>query len=41
MYFIKEGDADPSWQWFNKYVVDQVIQSDRTRSSLDMVTRYS
>lgn len=41
VYFIKEGDADPSRQWFNKYVVDQVIQTDRTRSSLDMVTRYS
>ncbi|WP_432181382.1 polymorphic toxin-type HINT domain-containing protein [Streptomyces sp. NBC_00063] len=41
VYFTKEGDADPSRQWFNKYVVDQVIQTDRTSSSPDMVTRYS
>ncbi|MFJ5611524.1 RHS repeat-associated core domain-containing protein [Streptomyces sp. NPDC093221] len=38
--FTKEGDEDPSRQWFNKYVVKQVIQSDRTASSPDEVTRY-
>ncbi|MEV3855588.1 polymorphic toxin-type HINT domain-containing protein [Streptomyces sp. NPDC050095] len=41
VYFTKEGDENPTQQWFNKYVVDQVIQSDRTKSSPDMVTRYS
>ncbi|WP_141758048.1 polymorphic toxin-type HINT domain-containing protein [Streptomyces sp. LUP47B] len=39
-YFTKEGDADPTLQWFNKYVVDAVTQTDRTKSSPDMVTRY-
>ena len=41
VYFTKEGDADPSLQWFNKYVVDSVTQVDRTKSSPEMVTRYS
>ncbi|MET7944181.1 RHS repeat-associated core domain-containing protein [Streptomyces sp. NPDC005302] len=41
VYFTKEGDADPTKQWFNKYVVDSVTQTDRTLSSPDMVTRYS
>ncbi|MFF3333828.1 polymorphic toxin-type HINT domain-containing protein [Streptomyces sp. NPDC002888] len=41
VYFTKEGDADPSLQWFNKYVVDSVTQIDRTQSSPEMVTRYS
>ncbi|WP_203616433.1 polymorphic toxin-type HINT domain-containing protein [Streptomyces sp. SID13726] len=41
VYFTKSGDADPSLQWFNKYVVDSVTQVDRTKSSPEMVTRYS
>lgn len=41
VYFTKEGDADPTRQWFNKYVVEAVTQTDRTKSSPDMVTRYS
>ncbi|MGW7611811.1 polymorphic toxin-type HINT domain-containing protein [Streptomyces sp. NPDC054766] len=40
VYFTKSGDADPSLQWFNKYVVDAVTQTDRTKSSPDQVTRY-
>ncbi|MFE1753228.1 polymorphic toxin-type HINT domain-containing protein [Streptomyces anandii] len=41
VYSVKEGDADPTLQWFNKYVVDSVTQIDRTKSSPEMVTRYS
>ncbi|MFF1626950.1 polymorphic toxin-type HINT domain-containing protein [Streptomyces sp. NPDC058272] len=41
VYYTKQGDTDPSLQWFNKYVVDSVIQTDRTQASPDMVTRYS
>ncbi|WP_416069775.1 polymorphic toxin-type HINT domain-containing protein [Streptomyces sp. AK02-01A] len=41
VFYTKQGDKDPSRQWFNKYVVDSVTQSDRTGSSPDMVTRYS
>ncbi|WP_435228414.1 polymorphic toxin-type HINT domain-containing protein [Streptomyces sp. Tue6028] len=41
VYFTKQGDTDPTLQWFNKYVVDSVIQTDRTQASPDMVTRYS
>ncbi|MCT9006617.1 RHS repeat domain-containing protein [Streptomyces rhizosphaerihabitans] len=40
-YFTKSGDANPSLQWFNKYVVDSVTQTDRTTHAPDMVTRYS
>lgn len=39
-YFTKQGDENPSLQWFNKYVVKQVIQTDRTKTSPDMVSRY-
>ncbi|MYZ34164.1 MULTISPECIES: RHS repeat-associated core domain-containing protein [unclassified Streptomyces] len=41
VYFTKQGDENPSLQWFNKYVVDSVTQTDRTKTSPDMVTRYS
>ncbi|MFF6956758.1 RHS repeat-associated core domain-containing protein [Streptomyces sp. NPDC008317] len=41
VYFTKQGDTDPTLQWFNKYVVDTVVRTDRTKSSPDMVTRYS
>ncbi|MGW1326328.1 polymorphic toxin-type HINT domain-containing protein [Streptomyces antibioticus] len=40
VYFTKSGDADPSLQWFNRYVVDAVTRTDRTNSSPDQVTRY-
>ncbi|WP_327404471.1 polymorphic toxin-type HINT domain-containing protein [Streptomyces sp. NBC_01288] len=40
-YYTKEGDADPTLQWFNKYVVDSVTETDRTKASPEMVTRYS
>ncbi|MET4644443.1 MULTISPECIES: RHS repeat-associated core domain-containing protein [Streptomyces] len=40
-YFTKQGDTNPTLQWFNKYVVDSVIQTDRTNTAPDMVTRYS
>ncbi|MFF7127276.1 polymorphic toxin-type HINT domain-containing protein [Streptomyces sp. NPDC008240] len=40
VYFTKEGAKDPTLQWFNKYVVDSVTQTDRTKSSPEMVTRY-
>ncbi|MFI0939446.1 polymorphic toxin-type HINT domain-containing protein [Streptomyces sp. NPDC021020] len=39
-FFTKQGDSDPTLQWFNKYVVKQVIQTDRTKTSPDMVTTY-
>ncbi|MCX4698497.1 RHS repeat-associated core domain-containing protein [Streptomyces sp. NBC_01373] len=41
VFFTREGDENPTRQWFNKYVVDAVTQTDRTKSSPDMVTRYS
>ncbi|MFJ5288967.1 polymorphic toxin-type HINT domain-containing protein [Streptomyces sp. NPDC088348] len=41
VYYTKPGAEDPTRQWFNKYVVDAVTQTDRTQSSPDMVTRYS
>jgi RHS repeat-associated protein len=41
VYYTKEGAENPSLQWFNKYVVDSLTQTDRTNSSPDMVTRYS
>lgn len=40
VFFTKSGDVDPSLQWFNKYVVDSVTETDRTNSSPDMVTWY-
>ncbi|WP_069466074.1 RHS repeat domain-containing protein, partial [Actinacidiphila rubida] len=39
-YSVASGDANPSLQWFNKYVVTSVTQTDRTNSSPDMVTTY-
>ncbi|MEU3188135.1 polymorphic toxin-type HINT domain-containing protein [Streptomyces sp. NPDC006923] len=41
VFFTKQGDENPSKQWFNKYVVESLTQTDRTKSSPDMVTRYS
>ncbi|MGW0810913.1 RHS repeat-associated core domain-containing protein [Nonomuraea sp. NPDC002799] len=40
VYSTASGDLDPSLQWFNKYVVVSVTQSDRTNASPDRVTRY-
>ncbi|MFK3983490.1 polymorphic toxin-type HINT domain-containing protein [Micromonospora sp. NPDC050397] len=34
------GSGDPTTDWFHKYVVDAVIETDRTGGSPDMVTRY-
>ncbi|MFF7402287.1 polymorphic toxin-type HINT domain-containing protein [Streptomyces murinus] len=39
-YYTKQGDENPTLQWFNKYVVSQVVQTDRTTKSPDMVTQY-
>lgn len=39
-YTVASGDTDPSLQWFNKYAVASVTQTDRTHGSPDMVTRY-
>jgi RHS repeat-associated protein len=35
-----DGSKDPKLDWFHKYVVAQVIQSDRTGHAPDMVTDY-
>ncbi|MDX3771551.1 MULTISPECIES: polymorphic toxin-type HINT domain-containing protein [unclassified Streptomyces] len=40
VYANKPGFTDPQLQWFNKYVVDAVTQTDRTTHAPDMVTRY-
>ncbi|MFF4566527.1 RHS repeat-associated core domain-containing protein [Streptomyces sp. NPDC001435] len=40
-YYTASGDVDPSLQWFNKYVVTSVTQTDRTGQSPDSVTEYS
>ncbi|GLW10714.1 hypothetical protein Misp01_58420 [Microtetraspora sp. NBRC 13810] len=34
------GDADPTLDWFHKYVVTQLVQSDLTGGSPDMATDY-
>ncbi|WP_051073026.1 RHS repeat-associated core domain-containing protein, partial [Nocardiopsis valliformis] len=34
------GEEDPITDWFHKYVVEEVIESDRTGGSPDQVTRY-
>ncbi|RBM04651.1 polymorphic toxin-type HINT domain-containing protein [Streptomyces sp. PT12] len=34
-------DIEPDLEWFNKYVVDAVIATDRTGGSPEQVTRYS
>jgi len=34
------GEADPITDWFHKYVVTQVVRSDRTARSPDMLTTY-
>ena len=39
-YVVASGDTDPSVQWFNKYAVASVTQTDRTHGSPDMVTKY-
>ncbi|CAL9459296.1 hypothetical protein SUDANB95_02587 [Actinosynnema sp. ALI-1.44] len=34
------GDTDPTLDWFHKYVVTQLVQTDLTGGSPDMVTEY-
>ncbi|WP_093838672.1 RHS repeat-associated core domain-containing protein [Streptomyces aidingensis] len=34
------GSIDPTTDWFHKYVVQEIIQTDRTGGGDDMVTRY-
>ncbi|MEV7276045.1 RHS repeat-associated core domain-containing protein [Streptomyces sp. NPDC093111] len=34
------GEANPKTDWFHKYVVQQVTDTDRTGKSEDLVTRY-
>lgn len=34
------GSGDPITDWFHKYVVEQVVETDRTGGAPDMVTRY-
>ncbi|MET7961534.1 polymorphic toxin-type HINT domain-containing protein [Micromonospora zamorensis] len=34
------GSGDPITDWFHKYVVAQVVETDRTGGAPDMVTRY-
>ncbi|MFW6639121.1 RHS repeat-associated core domain-containing protein [Nocardiopsis algeriensis] len=34
------GAEDPITDWFHKYVVEEVVESDRTGGSPDQVTRY-
>ncbi|MFI5896996.1 polymorphic toxin-type HINT domain-containing protein [Actinoplanes sp. NPDC051513] len=41
VYYTASGDLNPSLQWFNKYVVTSVTQSDRTNASPDMVTNHA
>ncbi|MDX2544808.1 RHS repeat domain-containing protein [Streptomyces sp. WI04-05B] len=41
LYFTASGDADPTLQWFNKYVVTSVTQTDRTGQSPETITQYS
>ncbi|GAB2819429.1 RHS repeat-associated core domain-containing protein [Actinoallomurus bryophytorum] len=35
-----DGSKDPKIDWFHKYVVAQIVQSDRTGHAPDMVTNY-
>ncbi|WP_307625068.1 polymorphic toxin-type HINT domain-containing protein [Streptomyces turgidiscabies] len=35
------GSVDPITDWFHKYVVSEIIETDRTGGSDSMVTRYS
>ncbi|MEV4440568.1 sugar-binding protein, partial [Streptomyces sp. NPDC049577] len=39
-YLGGTSSADPTLQWFNKYVVDSVTATDRTGGAPDQVTRY-
>ncbi|WP_128984454.1 RHS repeat-associated core domain-containing protein [Streptomyces roseicoloratus] len=35
------GKSDPETDWFHKYVVEQITDTDRTGKSDDLVTRYA
>ncbi|MFF3565725.1 polymorphic toxin-type HINT domain-containing protein [Streptomyces sp. NPDC002574] len=40
-YYQPSNDVAKTLEWFNKYVVDTVIQTDRTGGAPDMVTAYT
>ncbi|MEV1007137.1 DddA-like double-stranded DNA deaminase toxin [Streptomyces sp. NPDC049881] len=40
-YWTPPGAEDPKQEWFNKYVVAEVVASDRTGGAPEMYTRYS
>ncbi|WP_052852654.1 polymorphic toxin-type HINT domain-containing protein [Streptomyces avicenniae] len=40
-YWTPPGAEDPEQEWFNKYVVTEVVASDRTGGAPEMYTRYS
>ncbi|MFJ6213882.1 RHS repeat-associated core domain-containing protein [Streptomyces sp. NPDC092296] len=39
-YYQPSSKVDPKLEWFNKYVVEAVIQTDRTGGAPDMKTTY-
>ncbi|MEV5576074.1 polymorphic toxin-type HINT domain-containing protein [Spirillospora sp. NPDC052269] len=41
VYWSYAGSMDPKLDWFNKYVVNDVIVRDRTGRTPDMVTKYA
>ncbi|MGH3657560.1 MAG: hypothetical protein ACRDUA_12965, partial [Micromonosporaceae bacterium] len=41
VWWTPQGRDDPELDWFHKYVVEQVIQSDRTGGAPDMLTNYT
>jgi RHS repeat-associated protein len=40
-YWVPQGALEPSRDWFHKYVVGQVLQTDLTGASRQMLTQYS
>ncbi|MFE2540979.1 polymorphic toxin-type HINT domain-containing protein [Actinacidiphila glaucinigra] len=40
-YYQPSNEVPKTLEWFNKYVVDTVIQTDRTGGAPDMVTAYT
>ncbi|MCP2337282.1 polymorphic toxin-type HINT domain-containing protein [Actinomadura rupiterrae] len=40
VYWSYAGSIDPKLDWFNKYVINNVIVRDRTGRTPDMVTKY-
>ncbi len=39
-FWSKEGQIGEKEDWFHKYLVDSVVEDDRTGNSVDKVTRY-